>query len=86
MFNFNGKSFDSTTSPVAFVLGQVIDGWKKGIPLIGKGGSMLKKVGTYARQDMEEFLQKKVFLEMFVKVIPDWRNRENYLKSFGYSE
>lgn len=54
--------------------------------LIGAGGSMLKKVGTYARQDMEEFLQKKVFLEMFVKVIPDWRNRENYLKSFGYSE
>lgn len=54
--------------------------------LIGPGGAMLKKVGTYARQDMEEFLQKKVFLEIFVKVIPDWRNRENYLKSFGYSE
>ncbi|MFC5282473.1 GTPase Era [Pedobacter alpinus] len=54
--------------------------------LIGAAGSMLKKVGTYARQDMEEFLKKKVFLEMFVKVIPDWRNRENYLKSFGYSE
>ena len=54
--------------------------------IIGPGGSMLKRVGTYARQDMEEFLQKKVFLEMFVKVIPDWRNRENYLKSFGYSE
>ena len=54
--------------------------------LIGTGGVMLKKVGTYARQDMEEFLQKKVFLEMFVKVIPDWRNRDNYLKSFGYSE
>ncbi|WP_026905248.1 GTPase Era [Pedobacter glucosidilyticus] len=54
--------------------------------IIGPAGSMLKRVGTYARQDMEEFLQKKVFLEMFVKVIPDWRNRENYLKSFGYSE
>jgi GTP-binding protein Era len=54
--------------------------------LIGTGGSMLKKVGTYARQDMEEFLKKKVFLELFVKVIPDWRNRENYLKSFGYAE
>ena len=54
--------------------------------IIGPGGSMLKRVGTYARQDMEEFLQKKVFLEMFVKVIPDWRNRENYLKSFGYAE
>jgi len=54
--------------------------------LIGPGGAMLKKVGTYARKDMEEFLQKKVFLEIFVKVIPDWRNRSNYLKSFGYEE
>ena len=52
--------------------------------IIGKAGEMLKKVGTYARKDMEEFLQKKVFLEMFVKVIPDWRNRKNYLKQFGY--
>ena len=54
--------------------------------LIGPGGAMLKKVGTYARKDMEEFLQRKIFLEMFVKVIPDWRNRKNYLKSFGYED
>ena len=54
--------------------------------IIGKAGEMLKKVGTYARKDMEEFLQKKVFLVMFVKVIPDWRNRKNYLKSFGYED
>ncbi|WP_353135195.1 GTPase Era [Pseudopedobacter sp.] len=54
--------------------------------LIGTGGSMLKKIGTYARQDMEDFLQKKVFLEIFVKVIPDWRNRSSYLKNFGYEE
>lgn len=52
--------------------------------IIGAGGQMIKKVGTYARQDIEQFLQKKVFLEMFVKVIPDWRSRKNYLKSFGY--
>lgn len=52
--------------------------------LIGKGGEMMKKVGTYARKDIEEFLDKKVFLELFVKVIPDWRNKKNYLKSFGY--
>lgn len=54
--------------------------------LIGKGGEMLKKVGTYARKDMEEFLQKKVFLEIFVKVIPDWRSKKNYLKRFGYED
>lgn len=52
--------------------------------IIGKGGSMIKKVGTYARQDIEEFLQTKVFLELFVKVIPDWRKKDNYLKRFGY--
>lgn len=52
--------------------------------VIGKGGEMIKKVGTYARQDIEEFLQKKVFLELFVKVISDWRSKKNYLKSFGY--
>ena len=52
--------------------------------VIGEGGKMLKIVGTYARRDMEEFFQKKVFLEMFVKVIPDWRSKKNYLKKFGY--
>jgi len=54
--------------------------------LIGKGGETLKKVGTYARKDMEEFFQKKVFLEMFIKVIPDWRSKKNYLKKFGYED
>ncbi|MBC6108996.1 GTPase Era [Pedobacter fastidiosus] len=52
--------------------------------LIGTGGNMLKKVGTEARMEIEKFLDKKVFLEMFVKVIPDWRSKKNYLKSFGY--
>ena len=52
--------------------------------LIGKGGAMLKKVGTEARKDIEKFLDQKVFLETFVKVIPDWRSKKNYLKSFGY--
>ncbi len=58
---------------------------QKGI-LIGKGGSMLKKVGTQARQDIEKFFGKKVFLELFVKVEDNWRNRENKLRSFGYIE
>lgn len=52
--------------------------------LIGTGGSMLKKVGTEARIETEKFLDTKVFLELFVKVIPDWRSKKNYLKSFGY--
>lgn len=58
---------------------------QKGI-LIGKNGSKLKKVGTEARLDIEKFFGKKVYLELFVKVEKDWRNRENKLKAFGYIE
>ncbi len=58
---------------------------QKGI-IIGKGGSKLKKVGTEARKDIETFFGKKVYLELFVKVEDNWRNRENKLRSFGYIE
>ncbi len=56
---------------------------QKGI-IIGKGGKSLKKVGTEARIDMEDFFQKKVFLSLFVKVDPDWRESKKELKRFGY--
>ena len=52
--------------------------------VIGKGGSMLMRIGSDARKDIETFFQKKVFLEIFVNVEKDWRNRENKLRSFGY--
>lgn len=58
---------------------------QKGI-LIGKGGAMIKKVGIEARKDIETFFGKRVYLELFVKVEPNWRNRENKLRSFGYIE
>ncbi|MFI3262897.1 MAG: GTPase Era [Rikenellaceae bacterium] len=58
---------------------------QKGI-IIGHKGSKLKKVGTEARKDLEAFLQKKVFLEIHVKVGEDWRNNTKMLKSFGYVE
>jgi GTP-binding protein Era len=45
---------------------------------------MLKKVGSAARKDISTFFDKSVYLELFVKVEPNWRNRENKLKSFGY--
>lgn len=54
--------------------------------LIGHQGSSLKRVGTQARKDMESFLQKKVFLQMFIKVDENWRNDIGRLKSFGYWE
>jgi len=56
---------------------------QKGI-IIGHGGQALKKTGMEARKDIEAFLGKKVFLEMFVKVEKDWRNKDNKLKAFGY--
>ncbi|MCH5328206.1 MAG: GTPase Era [Coprobacter sp.] len=56
---------------------------QKGI-VIGKGGAALKKVGMLARKDIEAFFQKKIFLEMYVKVEKDWRNKDSKLKSFGY--
>ena len=56
---------------------------QKGI-LIGKQGSALKRVGTQARLDMEDFFEKKVFLELFVKVAPDWRENKTRLRQFGY--
>ena len=56
---------------------------QKGI-IIGHGGKSLKKIGSEARLDIERFFEKKVFLEIFVKVEKDWRNRDKQLKSFGY--
>lgn len=53
--------------------------------LIGSKGSALKKVGTEARQDLEQFLGKKVFLEQHVKVLPDWRTKAQVLQKLGYA-
>ena len=58
---------------------------QKGI-VIGKGGAALKKVGTAARIEMEDFFQKKVFLQLFVKVDPDWRENKKELRRFGYED
>ena len=53
--------------------------------LLGKGGSMIKQLGINSRKVIEEFLQKKVHLELFVKVRPKWRDNENYLREYGYN-
>lgn len=58
---------------------------QKGI-LIGRGGSAMKRLGSAARLEMEEFFQKKVFLSMFVKVDPDWRESRGELRKFGYEQ
>ncbi|MDR2926674.1 MAG: GTPase Era [Cytophagaceae bacterium] len=58
---------------------------QKGI-IIGHQGKALKKLGTEARRDIETFLAKKVFLQTYVKVSKDWRNKDNFLKNFGYEQ
>ncbi len=56
---------------------------QKGI-ILGEGGKMIKQLGTLARKDIEEFLGSKVFLELFVKVKPKWRDNEAQLREYGY--
>lgn len=54
--------------------------------LVGKNGNMIKEIGTRARLDIEPFLGKRVYLELFVKVIPKWRDREKFLNEIGFKE
>lgn len=54
--------------------------------LIGKGGSMLKKISSFARQDMERFFDCKVFLQTWIKVKEDWRNSQQLMRNFGFDE
>ena len=54
--------------------------------LVGHNGSMIKKIGTEARIDIEKLLEKKVYLELFVKVINNWRDKEKYLLEFGFKD
>ena len=57
----------------------------KGI-VIGKGGSMLKKIGSTARKDIEQLTETKVNLKLWVKVRKEWRDNDNWLKSLGYQK
>jgi GTP-binding protein Era len=57
---------------------------QKGI-ILGEGGRMIKQLGSDARKEIEEFIGRKVFLELFVKVRPKWRDNELFLREYGYS-
>lgn len=52
--------------------------------IIGEGGKMIRQIGTLARNEIEQFIDQKIFLELFVKVRPKWRDNELYLKEYGY--
>ena len=74
--------------PERYEIGAVINVMRdsqKGI-LIGKAGAAMKRLGTQARLEMEDFFQKKVFLSLYVKVDPDWRESRRELRRFGYEE
>ena len=80
------EKFEETETPIHIMAVIYVEREsQKGI-LIGHGGSKLKKVGIEARKEIETFFGKKVDLRTFVKVEPNWRNRESKLKAFGYIE
>ena len=54
--------------------------------IIGKNGNMIKEIGTRARKDIEEYFNKKVYLDLFVKVVPKWRDKEKFLNTIGYKD
>jgi GTP-binding protein Era len=57
---------------------------QKGI-ILGEGGKMIRELGSRARADIEKFIDRKVFLELFVKVRPKWRDTETFLREYGYN-
>ena len=54
--------------------------------LVGHNGSMIKQIGTESRSEIEEIIGKKVYLELFVKVVDNWREKEKYLTEFGFTD
>ena len=54
--------------------------------IIGKQGDMIKKIGIESRKDLEELLGRKVYLELFVKTIKKWREKDKYLNEFGFTD
>lgn len=81
----NVVSFEERSGEKDFIDAEIVveRDSQKGI-LIGKGGKALKKVGSLARKDIETFLDSEVFLQLHVKVRSEWREKDSFLKSFGY--
>ncbi|RYY56271.1 MAG: GTPase Era [Chitinophagaceae bacterium] len=78
------REFKEKTTLVKIVADIIVHRETQKVIVIGDKGSMIKNIGSKARRDIEEFLQQKVFLELFVKVKPKWRDNELYLKEYGY--
>jgi GTP-binding protein Era len=78
------REFKEKTTLVKIVADIIVHRESQKAIILGEKGSMIKKIGTGARKDIEEFLEQKVFLELFVKVKPGWRENELQLKEYGY--
>jgi len=77
-------SEEETITKISAIIWVERDGQKAIV--IGKSGAMLKKIGSQARQDIEKLLDKKVFLQLWVKIKADWSDNERALRQLGYSE
>jgi len=78
------REFKEKTTLIKIVADIIVHRETQKAILLGEKGSMIKKLGTEARKEIEKFLQQKVFLELFVKVKPKWRENEMQLKEYGY--
>ncbi len=78
-------AFEEKTALIVIKATIIVSRETQKIIMIGKKGSMIKQLGINARKAIEEFVQGKVHLELFVKVRPKWRDNENYLKEYGYN-
>lgn len=78
------REYEEKTTLVKIVADIIVHRETQKVILIGEKGSMIKKIGTAARKDIEDFIGQKVFLELFVKVKPKWRENDLQLKEYGY--
>ncbi len=79
------QSFEEKTTLTVIKADIIVSRETQKMILLGKCGSMIKQLGINSRKVIEEFLQKKVHLELFIKVRPKWRDNENYLREYGYN-
>ena len=80
------NSIEKATNNISISATIIVDRENLKKIIIGKNGSMLKKIGTSARRDIEALLNEKVYLELYVKVIKDWRDKQSFLNEIGFKE
>ena len=80
------ENFEKSNNSFIINVAIIVDRTQVKKIIVGSHGSMIKEIGIQARHDIEALLGNKVYLDLFVKVIPKWRDKEQYLSEFGYDE